>query len=48
MPTAIEFNNISKFYPLGWLDYSFGCMLVVLALGILIFNKVQKNFMDIV
>ena len=32
----------------GWLAYSFGFMLVVLSLGILIFNKVQKNFMDTV
>ena len=32
----------------GWLAYSFGFMALVLVLGILIFNKVQKNFMDTV
>ena len=32
----------------GWLTYSFVFMLVVMALGILIFNKVQKSFMDTV
>ncbi len=31
-----------------WLGYSFAFMLVVLALGVLIFNKVQKSFMDTV
>lgn len=31
-----------------WLAYSFGFMLVVLAIGILIFNRVQKSFMDTV
>ena len=37
-----------EFVGWGWLAYSFGFMLVVLALGILIFNKVQKSFMDTV
>ena len=37
-----------QFIGWGWLAYSFGFMLVVLALGILIFNKVQKSFMDTV
>ena len=37
-----------EFIGWGWLAYSFGVMLVVLALGILIFNKVQKSFMDTV
>ena len=37
-----------EFVGWGWLVYSFGFMLVVLALGILIFNKVQKSFMDTV
>ena len=32
----------------GWLAYSFIVMLVTLALGILLFNKVQKSFMDTV
>ena len=37
-----------EFIGWGWLAYSFVFMLVVLALGILIFNKVQKSFMDTV
>lgn len=37
-----------EFVGWGWLAYSFGFMLVVMALGILIFNKVQKSFMDTV
>lgn len=37
-----------QFIGWGWLAYSFGFMIVVLALGILIFNKVQKSFMDTV
>lgn len=37
-----------EFIGWGWLAYSFGCMIVLIALGILIFNKVQRNFMDTV
>lgn len=37
-----------EFIGWGWLAYSFGFMLVLLALGILIFNKVQRTFMDTV
>ena len=37
-----------EFIGWGWLAYSFGFMVVLLALGILIFNKVQQNFMDTV
>lgn len=37
-----------QFIGWGWLGYSFVFMLLVLALGILIFNKVQKSFMDTV
>ena len=37
-----------EFIGWGWLAYSFGFMVLVLALGILIFNKVQKSFMDTV
>ena len=37
-----------QFIGWGWLAYSFGFMLVILALGVLIFNKVQKSFMDTV
>ena len=37
-----------QFIGWGWLAYSFVFMLAVLAIGILIFNKVQKSFMDTV
>lgn len=37
-----------EFIGWGWLAYSFVFMLVVLFFGILIFNKVQKSFMDTV
>lgn len=37
-----------EFIGWGWLAYSFGFMIVVLAFGILIFNRVQKSFMDTV
>ena len=37
-----------EFIGWGWLAYSFVFMLVVLFCGILIFNKVQKSFMDTV
>jgi len=30
------------------LGYSFGFMLVLLALGVVVFNKVQRSFMDTV
>ena len=40
--------NAGEFIGWGWLAYSFGVMLVVLFLGILIFNKVQQSFMDTV
>ncbi len=32
----------------GGLMYSFGCMLLLLAFGAIIFNRVEKNFMDTV
>lgn len=37
-----------EFVGWGWLAYSFVFMSVMLALGILIFNRVQKSFMDTV
>ena len=37
-----------EFIGWGWLAYSFCFMVAALALGIVIFNKVQKNFMDTV
>lgn len=40
--------SAGQFIGWGWLAYSFGFMLVLLALGILLFNKVQKSFMDTV
>ena len=40
--------SAGEFIGWGWLVYSFVIMLVVLALGIVIFNKVQKSFMDTV
>ena len=40
--------NAGEFVGWGWLAYSFVIMVVVLALGILIFNRVQKSFMDTV
>ena len=40
--------SAGEFIGWGWLVYSFAFMLVVLVLGILIFNKVQKSFMDTV
>ena len=40
--------SAGEFIGWGWLAYSFGFMLVLLALGVLIFNKVQRSFMDTV
>ena len=40
--------SAGEFMGWGWLSYSFAVMIVVLALGILIFNRVQKSFMDTV
>lgn len=37
-----------EFVGWGWLAYSFAFMVVLLVFGILIFNKVQKSFMDTV
>ena len=37
-----------EFVGWGWLAYSFVFMIFVLALGVLLFNKVQKSFMDTV
>ena len=37
-----------QFIGWGWLAYSFVVMIVLLTLGIVIFNKVQKSFMDTV
>lgn len=40
--------SAGQFVGWGWLSYSVVFMVVVLALGILVFNKVQKSFMDTV
>ena len=40
--------SAGQFIGWGWLAYSFVFMIVLLGLGILIFNKVQKSFMDTV
>ena len=32
----------------GWLGYSFACMTVLLIIGVIIFNRVEKTFMDTV
>lgn len=37
-----------EFIGWGWLAYSFGFMVLLLFCGILIFNRVQRNFMDTV
>ena len=37
-----------EFIGWGWLAYSFLFMIVLLLLGILVFNKTQKSFMDTV
>lgn len=42
------FLGAGEFIGWGWLAYSFGFMLLLLFLGILIFNKVQRSFMDTV
>ena len=40
--------SAGQFIGWGWMAYSFVFMIVMLGLGILIFNKVQKSFMDTV
>ncbi len=40
--------SAGQFIGWGWMAYSFVFMLVVLFMGILVFNKVQKSFMDTV
>lgn len=37
-----------EFIGWGWLGYSFAFMVLLLGLGIVVFNKVQKSFMDTV
>ena len=42
------FLGAGDFIGWGWLAYSFIFMLILLALGVIVFNKVQKSFMDTV
>ena len=42
------FLGCGEFIGWGWLFYSFVVMSLLLAVGIVIFNKVQKSFMDTV
>ena len=42
------FLGAGEFIGWGWLAYSFAFMVVLLGLGIVVFNKVQKSFMDTV
>ena len=42
------FLSAGEFIGWGWLAYSFGFMVILLGLGIVVFNKVQKSFMDTV
>jgi ABC-type polysaccharide/polyol phosphate export systems, permease component len=42
------FLGCSEFIGWGWLTYSFVVMCLLLAVGIVVFNKVQKSFMDTV
>ena len=42
------FLNAGEFIGWGWLAYSFIFMVLLLGLGVVVFNKVQKSFMDTV
>lgn len=42
------FLGCGEFIGWGWLSYSFVFMVILLGLGIVVFNKVQKSFMDTV
>ena len=42
------FLGVGEFIGWGWLAYSFCFMSILLMLGIIIFNRVQKSFMDTV
>ena len=42
------FLGAGEFMGWGWLAYSLGFMAILLALGVVVFNKVQKSFMDTV
>ena len=42
------FLGAGRFIGWGWLAYSFVVMVILLAIGTVVFNKVQKSFMDTV
>ena len=42
------FLGSGSFIGWGWLAYSFGFMVLFMAVGVVVFNKVQKSFMDTV
>lgn len=42
------FLGAGEFIGWGWLAYSLGFMVILLGLGVVVFNKVQKSFMDTV
>jgi lipopolysaccharide transport system permease protein len=42
------FLGVGEFIGWSWLAYSFCFMSILLMLGIIIFNRVQKSFMDTV
>jgi len=42
------FLGAGDFIGWGWLAYSFAFMVILLGLGVVVFNKVQKSFMDTV
>lgn len=42
------FLNAGEFIGWGWLAYSFAFMVLLLGFGIVVFNRVQKSFMDTV
>jgi len=42
------FLNIGEFIGWGWLAYSFAFVIVLILFGMIVFNRVQKSFMDTV
>lgn len=42
------FLNVGTFIGWGWLAYSFAFVVVLILLGMIVFNRVQKSFMDTV
>lgn len=42
------FLGAGEFIGAGWLSYSFGFMVMLLAMGTILFNRIQRSFMDTV